>query len=259
MNTSTNRPRIRIASVYGPSPWNRQWLTLQDDFLRRCSEGVDIEFGVFLNNADLDISGTRATIIGQSAQNLGHAIALQRIFEHFRTDWRGADGYLLLDSDCFPVHPHWTQALLALMGRHRKSFAAPVRFENLESYPHPCALYINGPALDDTRLRFDGSAGTDNLLGEPVRDVGAGLLPIRNDLLPLVRSNVRNPHPIAAAVYNHLFYHHGAGSREFSFRAINRYGYYAHWREETGAAEAEALLQALFANPEGFIRELTGP
>lgn len=259
MNASTSRPLIRIASVYGPSPWNRQWLGLQDDFLRRCSEGADIEFGVFLNGVDLDISGTQATIIGQSTQNLGHAAALQGIFRHFRTDWRNADGYLLLDSDCFPIRPRWAHELTTLMARHRKSFAAPVRFENLETYPHPCALYIDGTALDDPRLHFDGSAGTDNLLGEPVKDVGAGLLPIRNDLLPLVRSNVRNPHPIASAVYNHFFYHHGAGSRAFSFRAIDRYGYYAHWREQADPAEADTLLHALFADPEGFIRELTAP
>ena len=65
MNAST-RPRIRIASVHGPSPWNRQWLALQDDFLRRCGEGVEIEFGVFLNGTDLDVAGTQASIIGRS-------------------------------------------------------------------------------------------------------------------------------------------------------------------------------------------------
>ena len=258
MNAAT-RPRIRIASVHGPSPWNRQWLALQDDFLRRCGEGVEIEFGVFLNGTDLDVAGTQASIIGRSAHNLGHAAALQEIFEHFRTDWRGADGYLLLDSDCFPIRPRWLHELVALMARHRKSFAAPVRFENLEPYPHPCALYIDGAALDDPRLRIDGSTSADNLLGAPVKDVGAGLLPIRGDLLPLLRSNLRNPHPIAAAVYNHLFYHHGAGSRAFAFRAIDKFGYYAHWREQDDPAEADALLQALFADPDGFIRGLTDP
>ena len=92
-----------------------------------------------------------------------------------------------------------------------------------------------------------------------MKDVGAGLLPIRGDLLPLLRSNLRNPHPIAAAVYNHLFYHHGAGSRAFAFRAIDKFGYYAHWREQDDPAEADALLQALFADPDGFIRGLTDP
>ena len=256
--TIPQRPRIRIASVYGPSPWNARWLALQDAFLRDCCAQVEIEFGVFLNGTALDVSATRACVIGHSVLNSGHAAALQACIEHFRTAWRGADGYLLLDSDCFPIHPRWVQDLTALMARHRKSFAAPVRFENLEPYPHPCALYIDGTALDDPRLRFDAGAGADNLLGEPVKDVGAGLRPLQPDLLPLVRSNVRNLHPVAAAVYNHFFYHHGAGSRSFGFRAINRYGYYDHWHDQTDPAAADALLEALCADPQGLIRELTG-
>ena len=249
----TSTRRIRVASVYGPSPWNRQWLALQDRFLRSRSNGADIEFGVFLNGTELDLAGTQATVIDASDRNLGHGAALQEVLAHFRGARDRADGYLLLDSDCFPIHPDWARALPALMSRLGKSFAAPVRFENLEAYPHPCALYVDGMALDDPRLRFDATAETENLLGAPVRDVGAGLLPIQSELLPLLRSNVRNLHPVAAAVYNHFFYHHGAGSRGFAFRAIDRHGYYDHWRSEGNQADADALREALFADPEGFI------
>lgn len=259
METPVPKPRIRVASVYGPSPWNTEWLALQDAFMRRCSDGVDFEFDVYLNGTDIDTRDTMARVIGRSTVNVGHALALQRILDHYRTTERGADGYLLLDSDCFPIHPGWWQVLTGLMAQHGKRYAAPVRFENLEPYPHPCALYVDAIALDDPLLRFEGESIADNLLGHPVRDVGAGLLPLQGGLLPLVRTNVHNPHPIAAAVYNHLFYHHGAGSRRFGFRAINRYGYYDHWRPEASQAEADSLTHLLFADPERFIRSLVKP
>ena len=256
METLAPKPRIRIASVYGPSPWNREWLMLQDEFLRRCSSGIDIVLGIYLNGADVDTGGTQAEVIGRSPENIGHGRALQEVLAYFRGAWRGADGYLLLDSDCFPIRPDWQQALTGLMSRHGKQYAAPVRFENLEPYPQPCALYFDGKALDDPLLQFQEDALAHNLLGYPVRDVGGGMSALGDALLPLVRTNVYNPHPIAAAVYNHVFYHHGAGSRAFGFRAVNKYGYYNHWRQEPSAGEADALRQALFADPERFVSSL---
>lgn len=258
-NQTVPRLSLRVASVYGPSPDNRQWLQLQDRFVQQNCAGIDVDFGIFLNGTQLETEGTTTHVLGHSTDNLGHARGLERVLAHFRAASSRADGYLLLDSDCFPVHPHWMQALRHLMDRHAKRFAAPVRFENLEPYPHPCALYIDGAMLDDPRLRFDESAVASNLLGEKVRDIGAGLRNLEEDLLPLVRTNTRNLHPIAAAVYNHLFYHHGAGSRGVTFRATHKYGYYAHWRDEGSPAEADAIRQQLFCDPDGFIRGLLEP
>lgn len=252
---SPGRPRIRVAAVYAPSPHNREWLRLQAD--RLLDEGpCEVEFGVYCNGVALDLpAGVHC--IGQSPDNLGHGPALRELLAHFRGPWRGADGYLVLDSDCFPVRADWQPVLTGLMRRHGKTFAAPVRYENLEDYPHPCALYIDAGALDDPRLVFDEAAGARNLAGLAVRDVGAGLASLSDDLLPLVRSNVVNRHPVAAALYNHLFYHHGAGSRGFGFRAINRCGYYDHWHQPDAAAEAR-LAGDLFADPDAFIAVLAG-
>lgn len=249
-------PTLRVASVYSASPHNLLWHALQQDFLRRNTLGVDFQFGVFLNGIEADALGMDTEIIGRSPDNIGHAAGLQQVLEHFRANATRADGYLLLDSDCFPVHPNWLAALRGLMSHHGKRYAAPIRFENLEPYPHPCALFMEGDAIDDPRLLFDATALTQNLLGAPTRDIGAGLQAIREDLLPLLRSNVRNPHPIAAAVYSHLFYHHGAGSRAFSFRAIDKHDYYAPLQAFAPPAKADALLQELISDPHAFITSL---
>jgi hypothetical protein len=78
-------------------------------------------------------------------------------------------------------------------------------------------------------------------------------------LLPLLRTNVVNVHPVAAAIYHHLFYHHGAGSREFAFRILKAYQYYEHWYD-SGAqrSHGEELLAALLRDPDGFVDMLMG-
>lgn len=78
-------------------------------------------------------------------------------------------------------------------------------------------------------------------------------------LLPLLRTNVLNVHPVAAAIYHHLFYHHGAGSRHFAFRVLNRFAYYDHWYDVGNEqARKEELLDDLFHDPDRFIAPLMG-
>ena len=75
------------------------------------------------------------------------------------------------------------------------------------------------------------------------------------ELLPLMRTNCVNKHPVAAAVYHHLFYHHGAGSRNFEFRVMDKYGYCDHWWNKNGDEKlAEQLRTDLFENPEKFMK-----
>ena len=148
METPVPKPRIRVASVYGPSPWNTEWLALQDAFMRRCSDGVDFEFDVYLNGTDIDTRDTMARVIGRSTVNVGHALALQRILDHYRTTERGADGYLLLDSDCFPIHPGWWQVLTGLMKNPAMMVTAPmpiitkVRMVNIFEIWNGLSVYV---------------------------------------------------------------------------------------------------------------------
>ena len=69
-----------------------------------------------------------------------------------------------------------------------------------------------------------GAAGTwINALGKEVTDPGGNLLhqleALKQDWLPLVRTNTKNPHALWFAVYGHIVYHHGAGFREMFSRS----------------------------------------
>jgi hypothetical protein len=167
--------------------------------------------------------------------------------------------YLLLDSDCFPVRPGWHAVLTAQMARFGKQLAAPVRTENLDLFPHPCAFFILEEAIDDPGLELRKVVSSKNLLGVEVTDAGCAVAAIGDRLLPLLRSNVVNVHPVAAAIYSHLFYHHGAGSREFAFRATRRFDYYVHWPAELDRQEiGDRIFGELEADPHGFIAHLMG-
>src|SRR5262249_8957286 len=147
-------------------------------------------------------------------------ITLKTLLEYARS--RPYAHYLILDSDAFPVRRGWLDWLLRKMGECR--FAAPVRCENLDTFPHPCALFIKVEAIGD---EFDFSPGFAyrNLLREPVLDTATGLN--RDHWFPLVRTNRLNVHPVLAALYYDLFYHHGAGSRQGLLRSVKQ-GYYEH-------------------------------
>jgi len=252
---TVSRPRVLIGSIFAPSDWNRSWYALQKRFLRLNCADADVDHRVFLNGvSDADV-GEDLVVAGRSAENSGHSAALRALVDLFRAS--DHDYFLILDSDCFPVHAHWLGVLTEQMARFGKRFAAPVRTENLDRFPHPCAFLIAGPAVHDPRINFDVGHVAPNMIGEPVSDVGNAMLELMPDLLPLLRTNVRNRHPVAAAIYHHLFYHHGAGSRDFRFRLTHKYGYSAHWWDATRDEEcARTLSQELFEDPERFVEGL---
>jgi hypothetical protein len=249
-------PRVLVVSIFAPSEWNRSWYALQQRFLGRNSTGIDLSHRVYLNGVAPEAVGDDLLIAGQSLQNSGHSAALREVVELFRRS-RDHDYFLILDSDCFPVHPDWLGVLSRQMTRFGKHFAAPLRVENLDRFPHPCAFLIAGSAVHDPRINFDVGHVAPNLIGEPVSDVGNAMLDLIPDLLPLIRTNLRNRHPVAAAIYNHLFYHHGAGSREFQFRVTHKFDYLSHWWDSAGDRElGRTLSREIFADPERFVAEL---
>jgi len=249
------QPRLLITSIFAPSPWNRSWYTLQRKFIGATAD-ADVRHTVYLNGVTPELVGDDVALAGQSATNEGHSAALGAVIDMFRKSDR--DYFLILDSDCFPIRANWFNVLTQQMGTLRKRFAAPVRVENLDLFPHPSAFFMTSDSVRDPRLNFDLGHAAPNLIGDPVTDVGSGMAGLLPDLLPLLRTNVRNLHPVGAAIYHHLFYHHGAGSREFRFRVTHRYDYYAHWWNTGRDADlGETLTRELFAAPEQFLDALT--
>lgn len=247
------QPKLFIASVYAPSPWNREWYKLQRKFLAQFTRNTEFKFGVLLNGVSGEDLGDDVDVIGVCDHNEGHSAGMARLVEIFRAS--ECSHFLFLDSDCFPVHADWFDVLLKQMKRFDKHFAAPIRYENLDRFPHPCAFFCDSEAIKDERINFELGFSGQNILNETVRDVGNAMLPLLPEILPLIRTNRVNHHPIAAGIYHHLFYHHGAGSRNFEFRLIDKYNYCEHWWSPAqDDVLAEQLRELLFDNPEEFLR-----
>ena len=165
-------------------------------------------------------------------------------------------GYLLLDSDCFPTGTGWHEILDNQMERLDKSIAAPIRYENLDKFPHPCAVYMTNKGVNNPKVDFN-YAKVENLLGDLIDEVGGMMPEVSDQVLPMLRTNRVNLHPVAAGIYHHLFYHHGAGSRGFDFRLLKMYEYYNHWIDnECQPDYGEQLMSALINDPDGFIDKL---
>jgi hypothetical protein len=260
--------RILVGSVYGAAPRNPQWYRLQRFFLDQGDDAY--ELAVFLNSVDASVV-PGATIVG-ATQALRPAVkgivqhrdGLCALMDHFyaRPEY---DGYLILDSDAFPIVPNWRTRLEARMRAHDglpvRWMAAPVRTENLDLFAHPSACYFSAAGLAAARgigVPLWRIASRTNLLGMAFEELGldpafAGGEP---RVLPLLRSNAVNPHPVLAAVYGDVFYHHGAGSRPAVRSRVTEPELDGRFSAEANVATDRVLFDALCAGPQSFVRRL---
>ena len=252
--TATATKPLLILSIFAPSEHNELWYDLQCRYIRKTT-AVDFDYGLFLNGVAPE-GFDPAHVLKYSETNEGHKEALAYLLSYARQ--HAYDNYLILDSDCFPVGKNWYTGLTSQMLRFNKTIAAPVRVENLDLFPHPCAVFIAKDEIHNTQIDFRNDVNIKNMLGIEVHDVGTAMHGM-TQLMPLLRTNVINVHPVAAAVYHHMFYHHGAGSRDFNFRVTERYNYYDHWWQKKGKDEkARHLLYELKKNPDKFLNKLMG-
>ncbi len=250
------KKKLLIMTVYAPSDYNEHWYRLQKHFIRK-NTLVPYDFKVIVNNIDTDLFD-KDEIVLVNDRNIGHPAGIDQIFAYMRQP-RQQDkysGFLLLDSDAFPVGAGWHEVLDKQMKRLEKSIAAPIRYENLDMFPHPCVVYMNADGINNSKVDFN-YAKVKNLMGDMIDEVG-GLMPTVSDqVLPMLRTNRVNLHPVAAGIYHHLFYHHGAGSRGFDFRLLKMYEYYNHWIDNDAQPDyGEQLMATLVDDPDGFIDKL---
>jgi len=251
---------LLIVSTYGKEGV-KDWWQIQREFVARNTENYD--FGVFLHNVEDESPFEGHKIIGRKFDPLLFALPemFHEIYHYFRR--HRYKNYLLLDSDCFPVKPGWLDCILKLMGD--RWYAAPVRTENLDTTPHPCALFVRGEHVGKHLFYFRRpSVGrVTNLLGEEIQDIGTGFKTEVGGgqvFFPLLRSNHLNVHPVLAAVYGDLFYHHGGGSRrtkegqEPYFRSTFYWDKIVPHRYEAGLDAYERLAK----NPRRFVNKLRG-
>lgn len=200
---SSRADKLLVMSVFGKE--SASWHQLQQRFLNKTT--TNFEHAVYLNNLD-HLDG--CTIVGSEKTDadgkLQHYRGLLNLLDYARSGvYRG---WLVLDCDCFPIHPRWESILSA-----KAKNASIVRFENLDTFNHPSAVYCT-----DGRLDFKISNIT-NILGETFSELHA----CGTDFFPLIRTNRLNKHPVMAGVYYDLFYHHCAGSRKFFTRSCRYY------------------------------------
>lgn len=251
-------PKLIVGSVFTSGAQTERWLSLQMKFLRQTTE--DFVHAVFLAGdvrremfAESEIIGTHPVdkVSAPGCEQSGnHAIGLAALLSYFRAT--RADNYLVLDSDCFPIMP-WQEHLLRKMGAKR--IAAAIRTENLDVFPHPCAIFIRGAAIHEPWMEL-GMGRNVNLLGHPIDDNGCSL-PMA-ECYPLIKSNVHSPHPFFGTVYNHMFYHHACGSRNLMPRSVLS-GYFDHYlTDEDHERAKQAMYRQLCADPDRYIDGLLG-
>ena len=226
---------LLVASVFSGHPNDPVWLDLQLRQLTKTTTTFD--HAVYLNAADERLFPNSIVIGSNPSPRLlseGHHDAAQEVSRFCRD--RSYRHYLIIDSDAFPVHPQWLTILTAAMTSAGKRFAAPIRTENLDQFPHPSVFFTSDPEAIVFELR-----PSRTLLGREVTDLHAG--PGVEGWFPLVKTNRLSCHPVLGSIYFDLFYHHACGSRDFRMRATHA-RYYDH-------------LIGRFPTPEHLFDELT--
>lgn len=246
---------VLIASVHTATQRSKTWIDLQKKFISETT--ADYRFAIYCNGVSPD-NFENTEIIGYnkslpklsqhehgkaSPQSFHHCHGLNEILSFFRSN--KADHYLILDSDGFPTEKGWLSKLKKRAINYE--FAAPIRTENLDCFPHPCALFIKST---EALQKIDFHVSTSkSLSGNSVEDVMPNLqLPC----YPLVRTNKVNLHPIFAAMYGNLFYHHGCGSRFAGTRATS----FGAYEEMDHTKIEEWIYKSLKRDPEALIDKL---
>jgi hypothetical protein len=245
---SSTNDKLLVCTVFSGGERDRFWLELQHRQLQATVGTFD--HAVYLGRrADpamfhecLVVGRSTLGVFGQSGQE--HLQGLQALTDYCRM--HPYRGYLVLDSDAFPVAAGWETTLQGMLRRFKKKCAAAVRTENLDTFAHPSVVYV----MEPKSLQF-GYEESRNLAGEVVKDVT-----LLTPYVPLLKTNAVSPSPVLASIYLDLFYHHGCGSRKFIMRSTAA-GYYDHILAH--CASPDALYEQLQADPAGFIAGLMLP
>lgn len=220
-----------VASVFCNSPKSKFWFDTQLKFLKATTK--DFDYIIVNNNCSPNLFKGATHILSGGGN---HQSGLQKIKKFFNS--KHYKYGLILDSDAFPISTQWFEHLKG------HEIASVVRFENLDSFPHPCVLWFKKSSID--RIKFEYQH-VKNLVNYECEEL---VVAIKDGFFPLLRTNVWNPHPILCAIYYDCFYHHGAGSRPNRFRAITRAKYYKRYQKPP------ILFESLARDGKQFISNL---
>jgi len=241
---------VLIVSIHVAHRNSQYWRKLQPQFIS--DNTTDYSYGVVVNGDD---STKYQNVIYHTNKQLPHLQCINVVVEYFKKN--NYDRFLILDSDCWPIKKDWNRILDGMLG-HNYLYAAPMRTENFDNFPHPCAFYMKREALEIVDFNF---SRINNLLGIDISDVGAAMpqsINNRQVWLPLIKTNYLCPHPVYASIYGDLFYHHCAGSRGLGFRSA-QYAFYKHILDQRLHKKIyQDLTSTLLSSPRLYIAELRG-
>lgn len=249
--------KLLVGSVFSNSSRNPTWHKLQMDFLKKTTVDFD-HFVIITQDTDYNIFESRILKVlpagwynklkvhEQQGEFTAHLDGCNEFLQYFYNHPE-YDHLLIIDSDCFPIREGWQELLIKKM--NNKQFAAIVRMENFDLYPHPSVFFLKDR---NCGINFTPDKWIINLIGQRFIDCGTSI-----DMrwcYPLIRTNVYNPHPIISGVYHDMFYHHCCGSRQVRTRGISS-GYYDHHVINHDKIE-ETLYERLKNNPKDFINHI---
>lgn len=269
-------------------PDQLQWLDLQLRFLKASTPEFDhVSFvngkGAYAEEEEPELGdiaafdqfdtkvvgiGEKDTTSDPSPTSSQHIHALNELLSYFKEQRHNYAYFLFLDNDAFPIRNGWLPTLVTKMGEHDKSVAAVIRSENLETRWHASVLLVEERALDSLDFTLHSVDGGD-LMGVAELDVGIGPFQdeLRKQVLPLIRTNQFNLHPVAYGIYFDMFYHHTFGSQRYIKDGRNvglpwstlRWGR-SHYADHYINPEYpwKQYNQDLLDDPSGFVSKLAG-
>ena len=200
-----------------------------------------------------------------------HLEGLLCLRDYFLTEIDKYDAFLFLDSDAFPVKKGWLNTLVKGMQAQdiKRDCAAIVRTELCELRYHASVLFSLPSALKGLKFRFGPVSGLEgqDLLGYQENDIHINYqyAPDRSRVLPLLRTNQYNIHPVACGIYYDMFYHHAFGSEHGikkdtepfrSLRHVGKYSYGLGW--SGGHYDFRFLYNKVMTMPGEFVAKLAG-
>lgn len=277
--------RLLVGSVYASSEQRqREWFELQSEYLSKTTS--DYDHVVVVNHPDTSAFDDHVKVVYKLDSDPTrihgsqlHLDALNELHKYFLSVQDDYDCFLFLDNDAFPIRKNW-EPLLAnkmssgqLTGRadRVKEIAVILRPEICEFRWHASVLYATKEGLRNLEFIFSpmhylAGMGKD-LLGNIEDDIHINYqaTQVRDSVLPLVRTNQYNLHPVAFGIYYDMFYHHTFGSEHGvktnstpfdSLRNVGKYGYGDFYANKD--YPYREIYAELMTDPVSFIAKLGG-
>lgn len=200
---------IHIATVHWATD---QWIDVQ---LRYLDRHINEPYRVYASLDAIEEDHSDRFFFTTTMENADHPEKLNRLAARITEEASGDDWIVFLDGDAFPIAEFVNPVTRMLAER---PLAAIRRDENVgDPQPHPSFCVTTAEFWSEIGGDWSRGHSWVNAEDEIVDDVGGKVMKTLEERgiawTPILRSNVKELHPILFGVYGKLVYHHGAGFR----------------------------------------------